>query len=164
MNYRMRAFEPEDMQAIKDIDRLSFSAEEQYPDEFYNSLLAAESLRAIVAEDGRTAAGYALLDVKAQPVRIRSIAVAPAHRNKGCGAALLRYLIEQYDTLELLVEKSNAGAIRLYERLGFTFVERSSDAELAATHHMFRRFKKASCLNDPPPPNRAATSLADGTT
>ncbi len=163
-NYRMRALEPSDIGAIKEMDRLSFSADQQYADELYDSLLSGGELRAIVAENAGAIAGYALLDIDAQPVRIRSIAVAPAHRDSGCGSALLRHLAENYDALELLVEKSNAGAIRLYERLGFGFVERDSDGELAATHHMFRRFKNASCLNEPPLPKRTTTDCADGRT
>lgn len=163
-NYRMRPLEPNDIRTIKEIDRLSFSADQQYPDELYDSLLTGEELRAIVAENAGAIVGYALLDVNAQPIRIRSIAVAPAHRNKGCGSVLLRHVAENYDALELLVEKNNAGAIRLYERLGFGFVERDSHAELAATHHMFRRFKNASCLNEPPLPKRTTTERADGIT
>jgi ribosomal protein S18 acetylase RimI-like enzyme len=162
-NYRIRAFEPHDLKAIKEIDRVSFSSEQQYPDELYDSLLTDGPLRAAVAESAGALAGYALLDIKTQPVRIRSIAVVPGHRNKGCGSALLLDLMEQYDALELLVEKGNTAAIRLYERLGFVRLERDENSELGPTHHMFRRFKNASCLNEPPPPNRAATSRADGT-
>lgn len=152
------------MEAIKEIDRSSFTDEQQYPNELYDSLLAAGTLRAVVAEDAGTVAGYALLDYAKQPVRIRSIAVAPNYRNRGCGTALLEHLTQANDALELLVEKNNSGAIRLYARLGFVFIERAGDAELAATHHMFRRFKNASCLNEPPPPKRAATMRADGKT
>ena len=151
------------MQGIKEIDRSSFRSDEQYPDELYDSLLTSGPLRAIVTEERGAVVGYALLDLNATPVRLRSIAVSPVQRNKGCGEALLRHLMQEHETLELLVEKTNSGAIRLYERLGFAFVERGNDAELGATHHMFRRFKNASCLNEPPPPNRAATNRADGT-
>lgn len=160
----MRRFEAKDLPAIKEIDRVSFTDEQQYPDGLYDSLLTAGPLRAVVGELGGIVAGYALLDYGLQPVRIRSIAVSPQYRNKGCGTALLRHLIQSHDALELLVEKDNSDAIRLYERLGFQFVDRPEDAELAATHHMFRRFKNASCLNEPPAPNRAATNPADGTT
>src|SRR4029077_10851106 len=121
-------------------------------------------LRAIVAENAGALAGYALLDVNAEPDRIRSIAVAPEYRKRGYGKALVQHLIEAYDALELLVEKNNAVAIRLYERLGFAYVEQDCDAELAATHHIFSRFKNVSCLNDPPLPKRTTTELADGIT
>ncbi len=162
-NYRVRALEPDDIEAIKEIDRASFTDEQQYPDELYDSLLSAGPLRAVVVEDTGAVAGYVLLDYSSKPVRIRSIAVAPKHRSKGYGSALLQYLVQTHDALELLVEKDNIRAIRLYERIGFVFIERGEDAELGATHHMFRRFKNASCLNEPPPPKRAATSPADGT-
>jgi len=164
-NYHMRALELSDIGAIKEIDRLSFSAEEQYPSAFYDSLLSGGALRAIVVTSAGAIAGYALLDVSRDPIRIRSLAVLPEQRNKGCGGALLRNLIDSFDApLELLVKKNNAGAIRLYEGLGFTYVERDSQAELAATHYMFRRFKNASCLNEPPLPKRATTDRADGIT
>ena len=161
---RIRALEAHDVDAIKEIDRSSFRSDEQYPDELYDSVLTGGTLRAVVAENDGVIAGYALLDVHAQPVRIRSMAVLPAYRNKGCGSALLLHLMEEFDTLELLVEKNNLDATRLYERLGFAFVERDEKSELAGSHHMFRRFKNASCLKEPPSPKRAATTRADGTT
>ncbi len=117
------------MPAIKEIDRVSFPDEQQYPDGLYDSLLSAGPLRAVVAEDTGAVAGYALLDYDSQPVRIRSIAVAPKQRNKGCGSALLQRLVQTHDALELLVEKDNSRAIRLYERLGFVFVERAEDGD-----------------------------------
>jgi ribosomal protein S18 acetylase RimI-like enzyme len=164
--FRFRELAAGDLPAIKQVDRLSFSAEEQYPSELYDSLLTGGVLRAIVVTGAAGAiAGYALLDVSRDPIRIRSLAVLPEQRNKGYGKALVQHLIETFDApLELLVEKNNVGAIRLYERLGFGFVERDSHAELAATHHMFRRFKNASCLNEPPLPKRTTTERADGIT
>ena len=50
-NYRIRAFEPHDLKAIKEIDRVSFSSEQQYPDELYDSLLTDGPLRAAVASN-----------------------------------------------------------------------------------------------------------------
>ncbi|HET9392009.1 MAG TPA: GNAT family N-acetyltransferase [Candidatus Rubrimentiphilum sp.] len=131
------------MRAIKEIDRVSFSQEEQYADEVYASMLTGDRLHAIVAEKAGAIEGYALLDVKAEPVRIRSLAVAPGYRDKGCGTALLRHIMQGHERLELLVQKNNLRAIRMYERLGFEYVERDAEGELAATHHMFRRFKNA---------------------
>jgi ribosomal protein S18 acetylase RimI-like enzyme len=53
---------------------------------------------------------------------IIDIALLPAHRGQGLGAALLRYLIDEAaaagKTVSLHVEKSNP-AMRLYGRLGF---------------------------------------------
>lgn len=56
-----------------------------------------------------------------------SIAVKPAHRNKGIGSALLAAIAKAYKPmgmrqLSLSVDKANA-ALRLYQRLGFELVE-----------------------------------------
>lgn len=61
--------------------------------------------------------------------RIRKVYVRPACRRKGIGEALVKHLVQQarqhFSCVRLRAE--NAGAARLYERLGFVAVE-SEDA------------------------------------
>ena len=55
---------------------------------------------------------------------IDSLGVQPEHRCKGIATSLLQFLVDEFvmkqnQTLGLLVDDDNAGAIRLYQRLGF---------------------------------------------
>ncbi|HEY8297415.1 MAG TPA: GNAT family N-acetyltransferase [Candidatus Baltobacteraceae bacterium] len=113
---------------MKEIDRLAFPADEQYEDAFYAAIVAERRFRTIVAAGpAGDVAGYVLLDLDADPVRLRSIAVHPRHRGSGYGSALVRRAIQETgQELELLVEENNAAAMRLYARLGFEFVENTS--------------------------------------
>jgi ribosomal protein S18 acetylase RimI-like enzyme len=59
---------------------------------------------------------------------IRTLAVHPDHLKKGIGAELLRFSIEQgqrdgMKALRLDVYHKNSPAIKLYEKLGFTYVD-----------------------------------------
>jgi ribosomal protein S18 acetylase RimI-like enzyme len=59
-----------------------------------------------------------------EEIRLADVALLPVHRGNGIGAALVKDLIAEADSsnkpVRLQVEKPNAGARRLYERLGFT--------------------------------------------
>jgi hypothetical protein len=80
----------------------------------------------------------ATLDKKSDRVWLLDILyVRPAARGKGLGVELMRAAAEYVqsqgaDTLALEVLESNAGAKRLYERLGFNTIERTLAAPVAA--------------------------------
>ena len=125
----IRALQPGDLPAIKAIDRVSFSSADRYEDAFYETLAYDRNLMTLVATDfkGRVL-GYVLIDLIARPIRLRSVAVHPEHRRRGFGEALvLHALKEAGGPLELLVDGANANAVRLYERLGFSFVENTTE-------------------------------------
>lgn len=72
-----------------------------------------------------------------------TIGVAPAHRGRGVGSALLAALIEQarvrgHHALSLSVEDGNRGRL-LYERAGFTAVGRSGNSDTMHLHLTGRR-------------------------
>ncbi len=60
-------------------------------------------------------------------LRLLDIALLPEHRNAGTGSTLLRGLKEEAEAARLplrhSVYKANEGALRFYERLGFTVIE-----------------------------------------
>jgi ribosomal protein S18 acetylase RimI-like enzyme len=64
-----------------------------------------------------------------EEIRLVDVALMPAYRGGGRGTAVLRALQEEAQAsgrpLRLSVDVSNAGARRLYERLGFEEVDRS---------------------------------------
>jgi [ribosomal protein S18]-alanine N-acetyltransferase len=112
-----------DLNAIDEIERRS------YPTPWSRSMFAGElakpaSLCLGAFEDDRLA-GYLIISRYVDAWHVMNIAVAPQFRRRGIATALLQKLFEQTEdgsrrgyTLEVRV--SNAGAIKLYERLGFT--------------------------------------------
>jgi [ribosomal protein S18]-alanine N-acetyltransferase len=112
-----------DLNAIDEIERRS------YPTPWSRSMFAGElakpaSLCLGAFEDDRLA-GYLITSRYVDAWHVMNIAVAPSFRRRGIATALLEKLFELTGegsrrgyTLEVRV--SNEGAIKLYERLGFT--------------------------------------------
>jgi ribosomal-protein-alanine N-acetyltransferase len=112
-----------DLNAIEQIERRS------YPTPWSRSMFAGElakptSLCLGAFEDDQLA-GYLIISRYVDAWHVMNIAVAPQFRRRGIATALLQKLFEQTEdgsrrgyTLEVRV--SNSGAIKLYERLGFT--------------------------------------------
>jgi ribosomal-protein-alanine N-acetyltransferase len=112
-----------DLTAIDEIERRS------YPTPWSRSMFAGElakpaSLCLGAFEEDRLA-GYLIISRYVDAWHVMNIAVAPQFRRRGIATALLQKFFELTDdgsrrgyTLEVRV--SNAGAIKLYERLGFT--------------------------------------------
>ena len=86
----------------------------------------------MLEEDGETV-GYALLaktfsqEAGGLCVWVEELYVKPAHRSKGFGRTffeeLFRSLPPAVKRIRLEVEDENVGAVRLYEALGFSFME-----------------------------------------
>jgi ribosomal-protein-alanine N-acetyltransferase len=112
-----------DLNAIESIERRS------YPTPWSRSMFAGElakpaSLCLGAFEDDRLA-GYLITSRYVDAWHVMNIAVNPSFRRRGIATALLERLFELTDeggrrgyTLEVRV--SNKGAIKLYERLGFS--------------------------------------------
>ena len=79
----------------------------------------------IVAIDGDTVAGYVGSQSVMGEADMMNLAVTPDRRREGIGEALVNTLVEHLKrqdvySLTLEVRASNAGAIGLYRKLGFT--------------------------------------------
>jgi [ribosomal protein S18]-alanine N-acetyltransferase len=119
----IRALTIGDLNAIESIERRS------YPTPWSRSMFAGElakpaSLCLGAFEDDRLA-GYLITSRYVDAWHVMNIAVNPSFRRRGIATALIERLFELTDdggrrgyTLEVRV--SNKGAIKLYERLGFT--------------------------------------------
>ena len=123
---------------MREIDRLSFSVGDQWEDAFYASIFTRGDFRTVAAGLDGALIGYALLDFSTSPVRLRSIAIHPAYRNKGYGAALLERVIAGCKgSIDLLVDPTNAHAIQLYERLGFSFANTGQEMPARRSMRLF---------------------------
>jgi ribosomal protein S18 acetylase RimI-like enzyme len=76
----------------------------------------------IVLADGGSA-GWLFVSAGPDEIRLVDIMILPEHRDKGIGSALIQDLFAKAERahlpLRLSVDVMNAGAIRLYSRLGF---------------------------------------------
>ena len=113
-----------DLNAIEEIEKLS------YPTPWSRSMFASElakpsslCLGAVDAESSRLV-GYLIISRYVDAWHVMNVAIEPARRRQGIASLLLTRLFEltagrsrRGYTLEVRV--SNAGAIRLYEELGF---------------------------------------------
>jgi GNAT superfamily N-acetyltransferase len=120
----IRAATKEDRALVKEL-RAEFDAE--VPFELWEDSDADyEWTHVLLADD----LGMAALDRKSDRVwRLDILYVRPAARGSGIGVGLVRAAAEYVqsqgaDTLALDVLESNAGARKLYDRLGFTTIER----------------------------------------
>jgi len=113
---------------------------EHYSDYFYESLLEELPEAFVVAEISGKIVGYIMCKMEhgfsnfkklgfVKKGHVVSIAVINEHRGKGFGSALVNESIEgvkirQCSELYLEVRCSNNDAVRLYEKLGFSIIQR----------------------------------------
>ena len=119
----IRALTIGDLNAIESIERRSYTTPWSRS-MFAGELAKPASLCVGAFEDDRLA-GYLITSRYVDAWHVMNIAVNPAFRRRGIATALLERLFELTDdggrrgyTLEVRV--SNKGAIKLYERLGFS--------------------------------------------
>ena len=108
--------------AVAELERQNFS--EPWPEIAVRSELTnALALWLVAVEDG-VVAGYVGSQTVLQEADMMNIAVADTHRRRGIARMLVEELIRQLDAYQLTLEvrASNAPAIALYEKLGFTQV------------------------------------------
>ena len=85
---------------------------------------AIEQGGVLLAWDGGQAVGTVRYDLREDCLYVGRLAVAPSHRRRGVGAALMRYIEELAPTLgrnriELATRQSMPGNLAFYGRLGY---------------------------------------------
>jgi ribosomal-protein-alanine N-acetyltransferase len=122
VNVELRRLESADLDVVEAIER------ESYPTPWSRSMFDAElrkpSSLALGAFTGDDLVGYAFVSRYVDAWHVMNVAVAHAYRRRGIASALLERMFEVTGTdprrgYTLEVRVSNAGAIRLYEQLGF---------------------------------------------
>ena len=123
--YTLRSASPDDINAILDIERLSFT------DPWTEGMLLSsicEGVDFTLLSDGETVVGYSVLDRRVQgEAELHNIAVTPEHRGKGLSSLLMDKMISDsaengVSVIFLEVRENNAPAIGLYKKYGFTEV------------------------------------------
>ncbi len=125
MNYR---FEPlngdADLDGVLDVEGESFTnpwTRDMYAWELQNKSICHIY---VVRMDDCRVAGFCAFWLVMDEIHINNVAMRPQFRQQGIGTALLQHVLAEARTLgarraTLEVRASNAGARRLYERLGF---------------------------------------------
>jgi ribosomal-protein-alanine N-acetyltransferase len=116
-----------DLPAVMAIENELFGDEAWSDGMFWSELAERETRRYLVEEDdaGALCAYGGLCAYAPHEAYIQTMAVAPHMRRRGIGEALLGELLAEAARrgcphVDLEVRADNAGAIRLYERNGFT--------------------------------------------
>ena len=119
----IRALTLSDLNDIEEIEHRSYDT--PWSRSMFAGELAKPASLCLGAFEGEQLGGYLIVSRYVDAWHIMNIAVSPDFRRRGVATALLERLFESTDdrsrrgyTLEVRV--SNDGAIRLYERLGFT--------------------------------------------
>ena len=119
----IRALALSDLNDIEEIEHRSYDT--PWSRSMFAGELAKPASLCLGAFEGEQLGGYLIVSRYVDAWHIMNIAVSPDFRRRGIATALLQRLFELTDdrsrrgyTLEVRV--SNDGAIRLYERLGFT--------------------------------------------
>lgn len=118
----------EDLPAVAALEKTCFPAD-SWSEALFRDALDNPAVVILLAEgeDGAVL-GYAVLSVVLDEGNLDNIAVAPEYRRRGVADALLGALTgfgrEHLSVLMLEVRASNAPAIALYEKHGFTAVGR----------------------------------------
>ncbi|MCR5667209.1 MAG: ribosomal protein S18-alanine N-acetyltransferase [Eubacterium sp.] len=111
-----------DMEQVATLEDAIFT--ENWTKQSFQAALDMEETIFLVAAEGTTVVGYALLYAAADEADITKVAVAPMQRRKGYGANLVMQLVVHGKQMGvnhyyLEVRESNEAARAMYKRIGF---------------------------------------------
>jgi ribosomal-protein-alanine N-acetyltransferase len=121
---RIRKASTEDLPAVYAIEKESFK--DPYPPFFIDLLLRLNPETFLIAEEEGKILGYVVASQDRNAGNIVSIAVTPKERGRNIGRRLMEEVLHllkdsRAETVRLEVRKSNTGAQRFYELLGFEY-------------------------------------------
>ncbi len=132
-NLCIRPAKVEDLDALVALEELCFATDRLSRRSFQRWLKGEHCLFQVAVSDDRLLGyGLVLLHSGTRLARLYSIAVAPDARGRGIAQKLVRALEEAAEeedrfVMRLEVAKANAGAIRLYEQLGYSVFDEWED-------------------------------------
>lgn len=118
----IRNFAPSDLNRVYEIERQSFK--DPYHVMFLLNLYELYSTTFFVAEVESLVVGYVISRRVDTSGHVIAIAVAPEHRNRGIGTALMQAVMQKFKEMSLKdvwleVRMSNTAARQFYKNLGF---------------------------------------------
>jgi [ribosomal protein S18]-alanine N-acetyltransferase len=124
--YLIRPAQPADLEDVREIERVVFS-DPWSANDFAQCLTSGVPF--LISEQQGIVAGYLVAHGAADEGEILNLGVAPAHRRRGVGRALVERALTLLAArgaraVFLEVRESNAAARRLYQSLGFLEVAR----------------------------------------
>lgn len=119
---QIREMQWDDLDQVMEIENACFSV--PWTETGFFTYLLRDDTLFLVAEDGEDIYGYCGIVMVMDEGDITNVAVASSMRNQGIGKMLLNKLFEAtknrgVNKIFLEVRESNAGAIHLYEKMGF---------------------------------------------
>lgn len=124
-NLKLRDFAPADLPRMLALDQVCFEEGIAYPESELRAFLAFPGAICMVAESGKTLAGFILLHIlKRATGHVITIDVHPEFRRSGLGNRLMtqgeaRLIEGGCSQVVLEVAVNNLGAIAFYEGLGY---------------------------------------------
>jgi ribosomal-protein-alanine N-acetyltransferase len=124
ISVRQLLWEETELNQILKIEQSSFNKFDAYTLEDFKRWYGFNPDLCLVAEIDRSIAGYLVSRVLKDKLDLASLAINPAYRRRGVGAALLEYAemqMEKYKlkVIELEVRKTNSIALAFWQRMGF---------------------------------------------
>ena len=119
----VREWRYEDILAVTELEKKCFSDAWNY--KAYADSFLSGTFRGVLAEEGEKLVGYGFVSCVYEVADLNRIAVCPDARGKGVGSRVLCALESMaremgVERIMLEVRQSNAAAIGLYEKAGFT--------------------------------------------
>jgi len=124
----IRDFSPGDLAAVAEIASASAEAAQWTP-ESYSELAASPGSFLLVAEGRSSLDGFVAAHSAAGEAEILNLAVRGKARRNGIGTAMLTAALQRFDRMGLMsvfleVRESNAAAMGLYQKSGFSVTGR----------------------------------------
>lgn len=122
---RIVRYEPADIDAIMEIENVSFTA--PWSRQSYEELVPLDTISFWVAKDGDVVVGYALFQHIGGEMELHTLAVSTFMRRKGIAKRLMLHMMSEAKKMEvrrifLQVRPSNAAARKMYDGLGFKVI------------------------------------------
>lgn len=135
---RIRPMEPEDCQAVYEIDQSCFT--DAWSLAVFRDLFRYPTNYYFVGEENEIICGFAGITVSVDTADIMNIAVSKEYRGRGIGRQLLGQLLEQAvrcgcEQMLLEVRESNHPARQLYQSSGFTEIALRTNYYSKPTEH-----------------------------
>lgn len=129
MSTQLRLATLDDLEALVDLEALTFPEDPWTPFMLADELMSPASRYWIAADESGALIGYGGVKVGGDQADVMTIGVAPQARGRGAGAAILDALLDwarQAGAAEIFldVRPSNEGAIALYNSRGFVEIGR----------------------------------------